>query len=193
MTTYQPLDMIFHFPTLHAISPLTNNTLLSLITPKTLQPPIYQTFRPSLLSFISDKHLSLILPILVYWVLSLIFHLLDTAKFEYFESRRIHESPEVLSRNRATVKQVVKAVMVQQVIQTALGYVWLEDDESILQREVYRDHVGAMGGLAPKVGGMVLLLLGDRTGEKLLRSSGEQLVRWVYWWGIPIAQLLFAL
>jgi len=99
----------------------------------------------------------------------------------------------VLSRNRATVKQVVKAVMVQQVIQTALGYVWLEDDESILQREVYRDHVGAMGGLAPKVGGMVLLLLGDRTGEKLLRSSGEQLVRWVYWWGIPIAQLLFAL
>jgi sphinganine C4-monooxygenase len=185
--------MIFHFPTLHAISPLTNTTLLSIITPKSLQPPIYHTVRPSLLPNISDKYLSLALPILIYWSFSLVFHLLDTAKIPYFEKRRIHESPEVLSRNRATVKQVVTAVMWQQVIQTALGMVWLEEDEVILKREVFRDNLGGMAGLAPKVGGLVLLLLGDRTGERVLRENGANIVRWVYWWGIPIAQMFLAL
>merc|ERR1712226_313352 len=70
--------------------------------------------------------------------------------------------------------------------------VWLEEDEVILKREVFRDNPGGMAGLAPKVGGMVLLLLGDRTGEKVLRENGANIVRWVYWWGIPIAQMLLA-
>jgi len=192
MTLYQPLDMIFHFPTLHALSPMSNTTLLSQITPKSLHPPIYHTLRPSILPHLSDKYLSLALPVIIYWVLSLAFHLLDTAQIPYFEARRIHESPEVLSRNKTTVRQVVTAVMWQQVIQTALGMVWLEDDEIILKREVFRDNLGGMASLAPKVGGMVLLLLGDRTGERVLKENGEAIVRWVYWWGIPIAQMLFA-
>jgi sphinganine C4-monooxygenase len=193
MTTFQPIDMVVHFPRLHTHLPFTNSTLLSLITPTSLHPPIYHTVRPSLIPSISDKYVSLAAPILAYWFLSFAFLLLDTAKLPYFEARRIHESPEVLSRNRATVRQVITAVMWQHVIQTALGLVWLEDDETILRREFYRDDLGNMAGLAPKVGAGVLLLLGNRTGEELLKSHGEALVRWVYWWGIPIFQMVFAL
>lgn len=170
-----------------------NYTLLSIMTPTTLSPPIYQTFRPSLLSWISDKHLSLLAPIIIYWFLSLAFHTLDTLKLPYFEKRRIHESPEVLSRNKATILDVVKAVVVQQVIQTAIGIALLEGDDVIIEREVMRDHLGAMANLAPKVADAVLLVLGKRTGEGLLRSHGADIVTWTYWWGIPLAQMFFAL
>lgn len=170
-----------------------NYTLLQHVTPVALSPPIYHTFNPSLLSWISDKHLSLLAPVLVYWICSLTFHAIDTAKIPYFEKRRIHESPEVLSRNKATVMDVVKAVMVQQVIQTATGIVFLEGDEEIFRREVMRDHLGDMARLAPRVMSGVLLLLGKKTGEDLLKRHGASLVTWVYWWGIPIAQMFVAL
>jgi hypothetical protein len=170
-----------------------NSTLLSIITPSTLDPPFYHTTRASLFTSISDKHLSLLAPIVIYWALSLTFHALDTAKLPYFEARRIHESPETLSRNKCTVAEVVKAVVLQQVVQTILGLLWLESDEEILHREVLKDHLGAMARLTPTVADGVLLLLGKRSGEQLLRSHGASLVRFVYWWGIPAAQLMFAL
>ncbi|ORY27205.1 sphingosine hydroxylase [Naematelia encephala] len=169
-----------------------NSTLLSNITPTALHPPFYHTTRPSLLPFISDKYLSLATPIIIYWVVSVAFHALDEAKIPYFEKRRLHESPEVISRNKATVHQVIRAVLWQQVVQTVLGIWWFEDDEVILQREVYKDHMAAMTQYAPWVADAVLLVLGQRTGEALLKSHGEALVRWIYWWGIPGAQFFLA-
>lgn len=168
-------------------------TLLSTITPTSLQPPIYHTVRPNLLSWMSDRYLALAGPILGYWVLSLIFHLIDTAQLPYFEKRRIHESPEVLSRNKATIGQVVRAVAVQQVLQTILGYVWLEDDAAILKREVYRDHLAEMSSMAPAIANLTVLALGQRTGETVLKTYGADLVRWMYWWGVPTLRMLFAL
>jgi sphinganine C4-monooxygenase len=169
-----------------------NDSLVSLITPTSLSAPFYYTQAPAVLSWISDKYLSLAIPVVVYWVYSLVFHAIDLAQIPYFEARRIHESPEVLKRNRATVMEVVKAVVVQHVIQTALGMVWFEDDETILRREVYVDHLGRMAALAPKMANFVLLALGPRSGEAVLLRHGQALVRWTYWWGIPIAQFLFA-
>ncbi|EIW69412.1 hypothetical protein TREMEDRAFT_39015 [Tremella mesenterica DSM 1558] len=95
----------------------------------------------------------------------------------------------MLARNKATVKEVIRAVFVQHVLQTLLGLVWLEDEATVLKREFYRDHLGDMTGLAPKVATSVLVLLGKRTGGKILEDHGEALVRWVYWWGIPSAQI----
>lgn len=169
-----------------------NDTLLLSVTPTTLQAPFYHTLRPSLLSFISDKYLSVAVPVLVYWLLSLVFLALDNAQLPYFEKRRIHESPEVVKRNKATIGEVVRAVVVQHVIQTILGIVWFEDDETILRREVYVDHVARMAGMAPKVANIVLMVLGPRSGEDLLLKHGEALVRWTYWWGYPIAQFFLA-
>jgi len=169
-----------------------NTTLLSHITPTSLHPPFYHTTRSSILPFLGDRYLSLALPVVAYWTLSLVFHFLDTAKFPYFEKHRLHESPEVISRNKATVTQVIRAVLVQQFVQTALGMIWLEDEETLLRREHYRDHLGEMAGLAPGLANLVMIALGRTTGEEVLKRHGEGMVRWVYWWGIPIAQMLLA-
>lgn len=167
--------------------------ILKLITPTTAGYPIYQTYNRSIFPQISDKHLSLLIPVLFYWAFSLGFHFLDTMQFPYFEKRRIHESPEVISRNKCTVMQVVKAVVVQHTVQTILGLVWFGDEETLYNNEVNVDHLGRMASLAPKVAKGVLLLLGPRTGDAVLRSYGEGLVRWTYWWGLPAAQLILAL
>ncbi|ADV19533.1 C4-hydroxylase [Cryptococcus gattii E566] len=169
-----------------------NSTMLSTIIPTALHAPFYHTTRPNLLPFMSDKHLSLAAPVLAYWLYSFFFHFLDTAQFSYFEKRRIHDSPEVLARNKVTVTQVIKAVILQHVIQTVLGIFWLEDDEAIFRREVMKDHLAAMSNLSPWVADGVLLVLGRRVGEQVLKRNGEAIVRWMYWWGIPALQMLLA-
>ncbi|KAL8668794.1 MAG: hypothetical protein Q9168_006587 [Polycauliona sp. 1 TL-2023] len=57
--------------------------------------------------------------ILAYWLVSLIFHLID--HFHLFESYRIHTPEEFKHRNRVTVAQVLRSVLLQQAIQTVLG------------------------------------------------------------------------
>jgi sphinganine C4-monooxygenase len=180
------LSKMLDHPTLGA-----NSTLLHIITPTSPQPAWYYSSSPSLFPFLSDKLLSLAAPTVVYWVLSLIFHAIDVAQIPYFESKRIHESEEVLSRNKVTIGQVIKAVLWQQVVQTALGLWWLEDDGP--GSDPYYETLESMSRLAPKVAKGVFLLLGPKTGESVLRNHGESLVRWVYWWGIPLAQMWLAL
>lgn len=169
-----------------------NSTLLNIITPTSPQPPWYYAARPSLLPFVSDKILGLAAPTVVYWVLSLTFYALDLAQIPYFESKRIHESEEVLARNKVTVAQVIRAVLWQQVVQTLLGLWWLEDDGPT-GSDPYYESIHSMAKLAPTVAKGVFILLGPKTGEHVLRNYGEALVRWVYWWGIPSAQMWLAL
>lgn len=166
-----------------------NSTLLAQITPIAPHAAWYYTTRPALLSFCSDKILSIAAPTIVYWVFSLIFHALDVLRLPYFEKRRIHESEEVLSRNKVTIGQVVKAVLWQQVVQTLLGVWWLEDDHPGEGLDV----LGDMAKLAPRIATAVFVLLGPRTGEAVLRNCGESIVRWVYWWGIPLVQMWIGL
>jgi len=170
-----------------------NTSLLVNMTPTSIQAPFYHTDNPHLLSWISDRYLALAGPVIGYWVLSIIFHFIDTAQLPYFESKKIHESPEVLARNKATVLQVVRAVAVQQVLQTILGYVWLEDDATIYKREVMKDHLGDMASMVPTIANLTILALGQRTGESVLKSHGPDIVRWMYWWGVPALRMLFAL
>ena len=88
---------------------------------------------------------------------------------------------------------VVKAVIIQQIIQTVLGICWLESEETILAREVHVNHLVEMEGLAEAVGKVMSLLLGDKTTDWVAMNMGKDLVQWVYWWGIPLVQLGFAL
>ncbi|KAI4222065.1 MAG: hypothetical protein L6R36_006424 [Xanthoria steineri] len=83
--------------------------------------PEYQTFLlPSLIPGIPDKLLTLILPITAYWALSMLFHWIDTK--DYFPQYRLHTPAEVSSRNKVSRWQVVRDVVIQQVIQTAVGW-----------------------------------------------------------------------
>ena len=83
--------------------------------------PSYQlNSLPSLLPPIPDKLLTLLLPIAAYWGLSLLFHWIDTK--DYFPQYRLHTPAEVAKRNRVSRWEVVRDVVVQQVIQTGVGW-----------------------------------------------------------------------
>lgn len=89
--------------------------------------------RSPIFTFISDKHLSLALPIIVYWLYSLFFHVLDLQTWSFLDKYRIHTPEEVLKRNRVTRWDVVTAVLVQQLGQTIVGVIVLrtEADEGV--------------------------------------------------------------
>jgi len=104
--------------------------------------------RPPLLPFISDKHLSLALPIIAYWLYSALFHFLDSQTWPFLDAYRIHPSEEVTRRNRVSRLQVVRAVLIQQLGQVLVGLVALhtEADEGI------PDHALALRQLREKWG-----------------------------------------
>ncbi|KAK2801337.1 hypothetical protein FQN51_005437 [Onygenales sp. PD_10] len=77
------------------------------------------TPRPPLITSIPDSLLILILPVIAYWVVSMIFHWIDVN--DYFSQYRLHTPAEVLKRNHVTRWDVVRDVVVQQLIQTAFG------------------------------------------------------------------------
>lgn len=83
------------------------------LPPYTLRP------KPPLLPYLSDFHLSLLLPVVAYWLMSLIFHIITTKN--YFAHHRIHTPAEFKHRNRVSAAEVLRSVIVQQLIQTALG------------------------------------------------------------------------
>ncbi|GAB7353204.1 hypothetical protein MBLNU459_g3727t1 [Dothideomycetes sp. NU459] len=77
---------------------------------------------------IADKYLTLVLPIIAYWAVSLIFHWID--ELDLFPQYRLHTPAEVLKRNHVTRWEVFRDVVLQQVIQTAFGVFlgYLEED-----------------------------------------------------------------
>lgn len=85
-----------------------NATLLEqLISPSVPTAPFYLVpDRSSLIPGLSDRYLSVGIPVVIYWLLGGLFFWLDKMEFPYFEARRIHESPEVERRNRVTMPQV---------------------------------------------------------------------------------------
>jgi sphinganine C4-monooxygenase len=74
-----------------------------------------------LLPFVSDFSLSLILPIAAYWGLSMVFHYIDVN--DYWPQYRLHTPAEILKRNHVSRYEVARDVIIQQIIQTAMGAV----------------------------------------------------------------------
>lgn len=66
-----------------------------------------------------DKYLTLVLPIVAYWGVSMIFHFID--EWDLFPQYRLHTPAEVLKRNHVTRWDVFRDVIIQQVIQTVVG------------------------------------------------------------------------
>lgn len=74
---------------------------------------------PPLAFGIPDKYLELFFPIVAYWVFSLLFHWIDVN--DYFSRYRLHTPAEVLKRNHVSRYEVIRDVMIQQIVQTAVG------------------------------------------------------------------------
>ncbi|KAI9673771.1 MAG: hypothetical protein M1829_004008 [Trizodia sp. TS-e1964] len=105
---------------------MSNSTVLLGFPPL---PSYHLTPLPPIVSWIPDKFLTLLLPIAAYWILSLFFHLIDIN--DYWSRYRLHTPAEILKRNRVSRWNVVKDVILQQVLQTAFGIVlgMMEPDE----------------------------------------------------------------
>lgn len=76
---------------------------------------------PHLFPPIPDNILALILPVLAYWAVSMIFHVIDVN--DLFPQYRLHTPAEILKRNHVTRWEVVRDVVLQHIIQTTAGLV----------------------------------------------------------------------
>jgi sphinganine C4-monooxygenase len=98
---------------------MANQTLFDTTLPSL---PSY-TLEPQgdMLPFISDVYLSLFLPVVLYWLVSGFFHIIDV--YDLFPQYRLHTPEEITSRNRVTRYEVVRDVIIQQILQVATGVV----------------------------------------------------------------------
>jgi sphinganine C4-monooxygenase len=76
---------------------------------------------PDLISWCPDFYLSAIAPVVAYWVVSLIFHIIDI--YDLFPQYRLHTPAEIVQRNRATRFEVFRDVIIQQIIQIGMAVV----------------------------------------------------------------------
>jgi len=159
-----------------------------LVPATSLSYPFYHVARNRLVPSMADANLSMLVIFVVYWVVSLAFHLLDISSISYFEKYRIHEPEEVKRKNRVSRTNVVIAVLVQQALQTALGIAWFNEEEDIMAI----DHRKALLVYGEWISRIAFAALGPKLGSSLLRSCGAELTSWMYWWGVPILQFFWA-
>ena len=100
-------------------------------------PPVNTTLEatlPPLLPFMSDIWLSVVAPVVVYWVVSLFFHAVDT--LDLWPQYRLHTPEEILRRNPASRYEVARDVIIQQVIQMLAGaFLAFQDPPQLTGRE----------------------------------------------------------
>lgn len=167
------------------------------------------TEAPSLLPFVSDALLTSIGPIIIYWILSLGFHYVDTHGL--LDRYRLHTPEEVLKRNHVSRTEVIREVIIQQVIQfcvgMALGYseppemTGMETYEvwNLCQRVgwVYNSALTLLGVNGPALNSKIALALtthGGAIGEQVLTMDWRyKLAVGIYWGVIPIARLSLAI
>lgn len=154
-----------------------------------LNVPQYFVVRQNLLDGIPDNILALAAPVVAYWTMSLFFHCLDMSNWSWLNKYRIHESDEVKSRNRATRSQVFWAVVLQHTFQTLLGYFWLSDPPTISLSRCMTE----MEAVGKTLARLVRWAVAPETANSFLAFRGAEITHWLYWWGIPAAQLLFSL
>ncbi|KAJ7918975.1 sphingosine hydroxylase [Mycena leptocephala] len=117
--------------------------------------PWYYSSKPSLVDGVSDHHLALAAPVVL-------------------ERYRIHDSAEVASRNRVSRTAVIWAVIFQQVLQTALGLVWMAHEHTVVP-----DHTTKIADIARQLAVFV--------------GARPILAYYIYWWAIPLFQFFVAI
>jgi len=136
----------------------------------------------------SDFWLSILGPVAAHWLFCAFFEILDRGDWEWLKKYRIHESSEVTSRNRVTRIQVLAAVILQQVIQITLAYFWM--DTNAETGGPISSHVPRMEAIAPTIFRSLEALVGPQFAAYLWLHKAQDLVYHVYWWAIPLTQLL---
>lgn len=96
-----------------------------------------------LLSFVSDFWLSLALPVVAYWAVSMFFHVIDI--WDLLPQYRLHTPDEITARNHVTRWECARDVVVQQVLQVCVGAILsLTEPTPMTGKENYDVSVWAM-------------------------------------------------
>ncbi|KAG2110323.1 fatty acid hydroxylase superfamily-domain-containing protein [Suillus discolor] len=151
--------------------------------------PFYFSLRQSIFDDIPDTYVALGAPVLAFWLMSLMFYCLDISGWRWLDKYRIHESEEVKSRNLATPWEVARAIIFQNVMQILVGFAWLTEPPAISVARCQSE----MEGLGRTLVFVVPGLFGEETGMKILEQWGPGMTHWLYWWGIPAAQIFLAM
>lgn len=107
-----------------------NNSGIPPLPPYTLQ------VKPQLIPLIDDFYLSLLLPVVAYWALSLFFHYIDLN--DIWPQYRLHTPAEILTRNHVSRYEVARDVIIQQILQAGMGAVLgLTEDPDTIGKEEY--------------------------------------------------------
>ena len=171
---------------------------------------------PSLVPGVSDVLLQLLLPIIAYWAVSIFFHILDT--YDIWSQYRLHTPAEVLKRNHVSRYEVIRDVVLQQIIQTVFGLTMAAFDPiETIGKDEYNVAVWAQRlRLGQRVVPKFLAVLGvdapalvNAVSESYPQLAGvlaggyymePGLANWellsakaVYWVGIPIVQFTVAI
>ncbi|CAI2184787.1 455_t:CDS:2 [Funneliformis geosporum] len=139
----------------------------------------------SVLPFMSDKQLALFVPVVIYWLYSGFYHLVSTYEIPLFEKYRLHSLIEVETRNKVSQSEVIRAVLLQQFLQTILGLllVVVEDEDALLDDVV------------EKIGYQQMLASISKTFViwDVLEPFHNAIVETLYWFLIPFSRFLFAI
>ncbi|ORY59147.1 fatty acid hydroxylase superfamily-domain-containing protein [Pseudomassariella vexata] len=91
---------------------------------------------PNLIPWFPDFYLSLVAPVIAYWILSIFFHIVDI--YDIWPQYRLHTPAEITSRNRASRYEVCRDVLIQQGIQMVVGVILgVTDPPQLMGREQY--------------------------------------------------------
>ncbi|KAI8583010.1 hypothetical protein K450DRAFT_225902 [Umbelopsis ramanniana AG] len=82
-----------------------------------------------LIPYMSDEALAVVMPVFAYWVYSIAFHFIMKAEIPFFEKYRIHTLEEMETKNKVSLYEVLRMVLVQQTLQTILGIMVLPSEE----------------------------------------------------------------
>jgi sphinganine C4-monooxygenase len=177
----------------HLSSPSIMNTTAPYDHPIFHAHPFYYSHTNALVPGLSDPLLAVILPVLAYWLTSGFFYCLDISNWAWLDRYRIHGSAEISSRNRATPPEVFRAVILQQVFQTTLGYLWLSEAPDL------PDHSAATRAVARTLSStfsVSFLSPSDEQPHSILaffKDASPQLAYLLYWYLIPLAQIVVAM
>lgn len=151
--------------------------------------PSYYVGSQSILDWLPDNLVSLAAPVIAYWAASLFFHVLDISNAQWLDNYRIHDSAEVKTRNLASRWDVFIAVIFQHVVQTIVGFWWMEDrpgGDAI-------DHLSALAGWAPLLLSTLRRLFGNKVSAQLWAEYGHEMAYYLYWWTIPFGKFMLGM
>lgn len=171
--------------------------------------------RPQMISGVPDYVVQMTLPVIAYWVVSMIFLVLDEC--DLFPQYRLHTPAEIAKRNKVSRYEVLRDVIVQQINQTLFGiFLAYFDPPEMIGKEDYdiagwalrlrtvQSYIPAvLRAVGVDASRLALNLAQNQPSIASVLAGGAYdppgFAKWelrtasaIYWVGVPLAQFVIA-